>query len=132
MSAEAQPAPDPAPKPSGHSDIRRGFVWLGTASAVARILDAGTVLVVMWFVSREQIGLATLAWSVAVFLEAMNGLGLAWPLLAARETSHERLTAAFWYTMGIAGALIALVALLSASLARWFGEPALAPMLVVA
>jgi O-antigen/teichoic acid export membrane protein len=143
MSAEAPPEADPAPETgfrsraeprasAGHADIRRGFVWLGAASVVARVLDAGTVLVVMWFVSREQIGLATLAWSAAVFLEAMNGLGLAWPLLAARETSQQRLSAAFWYTMGIASALVGLVALLSEPLARWFGEPTLAPMLIVA
>jgi O-antigen/teichoic acid export membrane protein len=123
---------DDAETNAGHSDIRRGFLWLGSATAVARVLDAGTVLVVMWFVSREQIGLATLAWSVAVFLEAMNGLGLNVALLQARDTSHARLTAAFWYTMGIASFLVALVALTRGSLARWFEEPALSPMLMVA
>lgn len=117
---------------SGHEDIRRGFVWLGAASVVARILDAGSVLVVMWFVSREQIGVATLAWSVAVFLEAMNGMGLSTALLQARETSQERLSAAFWYTMGIATTLVALVALLSTPLAQFFKEPTLAPMLIAA
>jgi O-antigen/teichoic acid export membrane protein len=69
---------------------------------------------------------------VAVFLEAMNGLGLAWPLLAARETSRERLTAAFWYTMAVATFLVGTVALSRGALARWFNEPALAPMLMVA
>lgn len=116
---------------SGHEDIRRGFVWLGAASVVGRILEAGGVLVVMWFVTREQIGVATLAWSVAVFLEAMNGLGLSTALLQARETSQERLTAAFWFTLGLATLLIVLVGGLSFPLARFFHEPTLAPMLIV-
>lgn len=115
----------------GREDIRRGFVWLGAASVVARILDAGSVLVVMWFVTREQIGIATLAWSVAVFLEAMNGMGISTALLQTRDTSQERLTSAFWYTMGIATLLVALTALISLPLSRFFGEPTLAPMLIV-
>jgi O-antigen/teichoic acid export membrane protein len=123
---------DPDQSRASHSDIKRGFLWLGAASVVARVLDAGSVLVVMWFVSREQIGLATLAWSVAVFLEAMNGMGLHAALLQAREVSEERLTAAFWYTMAIATFLVAGVALAGPSLAGWFGEPLLAPMLIVA
>jgi O-antigen/teichoic acid export membrane protein len=124
--------PDRAPSNPGRSDIRRGLVWLGAASVVARILDAATVLVVMWFVSREQIGLATLAWSVAVFLEAMNGLGLGAALLQARDTSAARLTAAFWCTLGFATLLVGLVSVTSGAFARWFDEPRLAPMLIVA
>jgi O-antigen/teichoic acid export membrane protein len=124
-------ATDSSEAKPGHADIRRGFVWLGAASAVARILEAGSVLAVMWFVSREQIGIATLAWSIAVFLEAMNGLGLSTALLQARDTSHERLTAAFWFTLGLATLLVLIVSGLSLPLAYFFGEPTLAPMLIV-
>jgi O-antigen/teichoic acid export membrane protein len=123
---------DERARSADHADIRRGFFWLGAASVVARVLDTATVLVVMWFVSREQIGIATLAWSVAVFLEAMNGLGLSAALLQARETSQERLTSAFWFTLGFATLLVALVSVASGTLARWFGEPQLAIMLIVA
>ncbi|MET0284928.1 MAG: lipopolysaccharide biosynthesis protein [Polyangiales bacterium] len=114
----------------GQDDIRRGFVWLGAASAVARVLDAGSVLVVMWFVSREQIGVATLAWSASVFLESMNGLGLNTALLQTSELTQEKLTSAFWYTMGVATSLIALVSVFSAPLASYFGQPGLAPMII--
>lgn len=112
-------------------DIRRGFVWLGTASVVARVLDAASVLVVMWFVSREQVGLATLAWSVAVLLEGMNGMGMATALLQTREVTAEKLTSAFWYTMSIATVLVLLVSALCQPLADWFGHAELAPMLIV-
>jgi O-antigen/teichoic acid export membrane protein len=115
----------------GRDDIRRGFVWLGAATTVARIIDAGAVLVVMWFVSREQIGIATLAWSVSVFLEAMNGMGIPTALLQIKDITDDRLSAAFWYTMGIATLLIVVVAALSSPLAAWFGNVELAPMLIV-
>lgn len=115
----------------GRDDIRRGFVWLGAATTVARIIDAGAVLVVMWFVSREQIGIATLAWSVSVFLEAMNGMGIPTALLQVKDITEDRLSAAFWYTMGIATLLVVLIAALASPLAGWFGNAQLAPMLFV-
>lgn len=118
-------------RPLGRDDIRRGFVWLGAASVLARVLDAGSVLVVMWFVSREQIGLATLAWSVSVFLEAMNGLGLNTALLQSREITHPKLTAAFWYTIALATGLVLVVSALSPLLSDYFGQPGLSPMIIV-
>ena len=47
------------------------------------------------------------------------------------EASRERLTAAFWFTLGLATFLVLLVSGLSIPLARFFGEPTLAPMLIV-
>jgi O-antigen/teichoic acid export membrane protein len=118
-------------KEIGREDIRRGFTWLGAAAIIARVLDGVNVLVVMWFVSREQLGIATLAWSVAVFLEAMNGMGISTALLQTKNINHERLSAAFWYTMAIATLLVALVSGLASPLAAWFGHGELAPMLIV-
>ncbi|HEY6881808.1 MAG TPA: oligosaccharide flippase family protein, partial [Polyangiales bacterium] len=114
----------------GREDIRRGFVWLGAASVIARVLDACSVLVVMWFVSREQIGLATLAWSASVLLESMNGLGLNTALLQTPQISQEKLTAAFWYTLGVATLLVLLVTAFSPLLANYFEQPGLSPMIV--
>jgi O-antigen/teichoic acid export membrane protein len=116
---------------AGQDEIRRGFVWLGAASAVARALDALSVLIVMWFVSREELGLATLAWSVAVLLESMNGLGLGAALLQTPTLDPQRLSAAFWYTLGLATALVLAVAGLSPLLASYFGEPSLTPLIIV-
>jgi O-antigen/teichoic acid export membrane protein len=115
----------------GKADMRRGFLWLGGASAVARVVDTLSVLVIMWSTTREQLGLATLAWSIAVFLEAMSGLGIGTALLQAREVGKERLASAFWYTMGLAVGLVVIISSASPLLARWFGEPALAPLIAI-
>jgi len=111
--------------------MKRGFLWLGGASVIARVIDAVSVLVVMWFTSREQLGVATLAWSVSVFLEATNGLGIGTAILQARDVTDARLASAFWYTMGAATLVVALVAGASPWLAQWFDAPALAPMIAV-
>jgi len=130
--APSSPPPDPDHAVhAGKADMRRGFLWLGGASAVARILDTLSVVVIMWFTSREQLGLATLAWSVAVFLEAMNGLGIGTSLLQARDVSKARLASAFWYTMGLATILVVVVSACSPLIASWFEQPALAPLIAV-
>ncbi len=112
-------------------EIKRGFVWLGAASAVARVLDALATIGVLWFVSREQLGLATLAWSIGVFVEAFNGFGVATALVQAPELERATLSDAFWYTMGLALALIALVWAAAPLLAELWGARALAPLIRV-
>ncbi|HEY6881381.1 MAG TPA: oligosaccharide flippase family protein [Polyangiales bacterium] len=99
--------------------IKRGFVWLGAASLVTRVLDAVFTLGVLWLVSREELGLATLAWSIGVFIEAFNGFGIATALIQHKTIEDGLLSDAFWYTMVIAILLIALV---------WFGAPALSAL----
>ncbi len=99
--------------------IKRGFVWLGTASLVTRVLDAVFTLGVLWLVSKEELGLATLAWSIGVFIEAFNGFGISTALIQSKTLEDGQLSDSFWYTMAIAVLLIAAV---------WFGAPLLAEL----
>ncbi|MDB4988427.1 MAG: lipopolysaccharide biosynthesis protein [Myxococcaceae bacterium] len=111
--------------------IKRGFVWLGAASAVSRVLDACSTLGVLWFVSREELGLATLAWSLAVFLEAFNGLGVSTALVQSPSLSKESLSDAFWYALGTALLFTGAVWAVSPWLAELWGAPAIAPLIRV-
>src|ERR1700709_1641142 len=109
--------------------IKRGFVWLGAASVVTRVLDAVFTLGVLWLVSREQLGLATLAWSVGVFIEAFNGLGIGTALIQAPEVDDGLLSDAFWYTLGVAVLLVAVVWLAAPGLSSVWDNPALVPLI---
>ena len=111
--------------------IKRGFVWLGAASAVSRLLDAGSTLGVLWFVSREELGLATLAWSLAVFVEAFNGLGIGTALVQSPTLEREDLSDAFWYAMAVAVVFTGGVCALSPWLAELWGAPAIAGLIRV-
>lgn len=110
-------------------EIKRGFVWLGAASAVARVIDAFSTLVVLWFISREAMGLATLAWSVGVFLESFNGFGMATALVQAPSLDRETLASAFWYTMGIATVLVLSVFVCAPFLSDAWDAPTLTPLI---
>jgi hypothetical protein len=44
----------------GHQQhLRRGFNWLGGATIVAKITDVATILLVLRFLSKEQVGAAS-------------------------------------------------------------------------
>lgn len=109
--------------------IKRGFVWLGAASVVTRVLDAVFTLGVLWLVSREQLGLATLAWSVGVFIEAFNGLGIGTALIQAPKVDHGLLSDAFWYTLGLAVLLVCGVWLAAPALSSIWEQPSLVPLI---
>ena len=109
--------------------IKRGFVWLGAASVVTRVLDAVFTLAVLWLVSREQLGLATLAWSVGVFIEAFNGLGIGTALIQVPKVDHGLLSDAFWYTLFVAVLLVAGVWIVAPALASIWDEPSLVPLI---
>ncbi|MET0344177.1 MAG: lipopolysaccharide biosynthesis protein [Polyangiales bacterium] len=112
---------------TGH--MKRGFAWLGAASAVTRVLDATFTLGVLWFVSREELGMATLAWSIGVFIEAFNGLGIGTALVQAERVDDDVLSDVFWYTLGVAVVFVASVWVLAPWLGALWSSPALAPLI---
>jgi len=109
--------------------IKHGFVWLGAASLVTRVLDAVFTLGVLWLVSREQLGLATLAWSIGVFIEAFNGLGIGTALIQSAEVEEGVLSDAFWYSLAVALTLIGGVWLAAPWLASIWDNAALTPLI---
>ncbi|HEX6239534.1 MAG TPA: lipopolysaccharide biosynthesis protein [Polyangiales bacterium] len=112
---------------TGH--MKRGFVWLGAASAVTRVLDATFTLGVLWFVSKEELGLATLAWSIGVFLEAFNGLGIGTALVQTERVDDEMSSDVHWYTLLVAVSLVSVVWLFAPGLAHLWGSDALIPLI---
>ncbi len=83
-------------------EITRGVLWLGSASLVSQVVDAVSIVIVLWFLNRAELGVATLAWSVAVVMEAFNGLGVSTSMVQAKSLDERQLSTLFWYVMGIA------------------------------
>jgi O-antigen/teichoic acid export membrane protein len=109
--------------------IKRGFVWLGSASLVTRVLDAVFTLGVLWLVSKEELGLATLAWSIGVFIEAFNGFGISTALIQSERLEDGQLSDAFWYSLAIAVLLIGSVWLAAPLLSELWGAAELTPLI---
>jgi O-antigen/teichoic acid export membrane protein len=113
------------------SQISRGFLWLGAASTATAIIDGLSSLVIVWFLTREQMGVATLAWAVAVFLEAFNGLGIGMALVQAKTLSDKQKSFCHGYAIAFAVVSTGLMCLTAPLIARFYGAPSLTPMICV-
>lgn len=111
--------------------LARGLLWVGSATAVSRITDALSLILVLRFLSREEIGIATLAWSVTVFVECFNGLGIGTAVLQQQGLTKVQISSAFWYALGIALVLVLGVSLAAPWIALAYGTPELLPMIRV-
>jgi O-antigen/teichoic acid export membrane protein len=114
------------------SSFKRGFMWMGSASLVAGLVDLISLVVLLRFLTREQMGLATLAWTAAVIIEALNGLGVGYGLVQASTVTRRQIDSLFWFVMGCAGLLTLAVAAVSPLIASFYGAPELWPMIIVA
>ncbi|WP_419730465.1 oligosaccharide flippase family protein [Lichenicola sp.] len=85
-----------------HERLKRGFNWLGGASVIARIVDFLTILTMLLFLTKDQVGIASLVVSIGMVVEALNGLGTGEALIQARSVSREQLDTLFWYVVGAA------------------------------
>jgi len=93
--------------------LGRGFNWLGGATITARVIDFSTILVVLLFLTKQQLGLASLVVSVGMVIEACDGLGTSEALIQAQSVSRLQLDTLFWFIMA-AAVLIAGLTLLAA------------------
>ncbi|MBN1944319.1 MAG: lipopolysaccharide biosynthesis protein [Bradymonadales bacterium] len=111
--------------------IKRGLFWLGSASAYTRAFSFASTLVVMWFLTREEMGLAAIAWSVSVFLEAFNGLGVGTSLIQTPHLARREKHTLFWFSTGLSLLLMAGIMLAAPLIARFYGNRLLTPMIMV-
>ncbi len=95
--------------------LGRGFNWLGGAMVLARVVDFATVLGMLFLLTKEQVGVASVVISVGMVVEAFNGLGTSEALLQAGAVSRVQLDTLFWYVLG-AAVLISLLVLLASPL----------------
>lgn len=93
--------------------LGRGFNWLGGATIIAKVIDFSTMLAVLLFLTKEQLGVASLVVSIAMVVEAFDGLGTGDALVQAPTVSRLQLDSLFWFVV-VAAALVSGVTLLAA------------------
>ncbi len=79
-----------------HQHLRRGFNWLGGATIVAKITDFATILLVLRFLTKEQVGAGSLVVAFGAVIEALDGLGTSTALVQAPSLSRLQLDSLFW------------------------------------
>jgi O-antigen/teichoic acid export membrane protein len=120
------------PAIDAHGEMHRGLWWMGSATVAMRLLDVGGTLLVLQFLGPGEIGLATLAWSFSVALEAFNGLGVGQVVVRQRELTHAQLSGLFWFCTLLGFAAVAIMMAAGPWLALLYADWRLYPMMVVA
>ena len=112
--------------------MKRGLWWMGGATLAMRVLDVGGTLLVLQFLGPGEMGVATLAWSLAVAMEAFNGLGVGQVIVRQRDLSHGELSGLFWFCTLLGVAAVAVMAALAPFVALFYANWRLYPMIVAA
>ena len=110
--------------------LKRGLIWLGTGAAIGRIVDIAATITVLFFLTKEEVGTATIAWAIGMALEAVCRLGLGVAILQADHVSKDQLDTAFW-TMTFTAVALGCAAVTSGPLIGPFlQEPKLGLLLI--
>ena len=116
-----RPAQSRQPTDDHRSRLGRGFNWLGGATVIARVVDLSTIVAMLAFLTKQQLGVASLVISIGMVVEAFNGLGTSEALIQARSVSREQLDALFWYVVGAAILVGGLILLAAPAIAAIYG-----------
>jgi len=106
-------------------DVGRGMLWLGSAAGFARVVDLIAIYFVLLYITKEQVGAASIIWSVGVLVETTNGLGLGVSIVQAPGLTRNQLDSIFWVVIGVAAIAGGLVIASGPLLALIYGDPAM-------
>lgn len=127
--AEADPIA-PA-RPSLAAQVRTAVIWRSGSQIGTQIVSWASTLIVIRLLAPEDYGLFAMAQVMLMFLNTMNGYGLASALIREGDVSEERLRQTLGMLMLLNGGL-ALAQFLAAPLvALWFDQPMVTQLLRV-
>jgi O-antigen/teichoic acid export membrane protein len=121
-----------APAPGQQSSLGRGLAWISLGSGVTGVLDlAAQVLLLHYFLSPAEYGVAALAVTLFPLLDQAADLGLSAAVIQRDDPGPDELATVFWLNLGLAALLFGLVALVAPRYAAWQGQPVVGAMLLV-
>jgi O-antigen/teichoic acid export membrane protein len=116
---------------AGKHTLLRSFLWLGSASAFARVVDLAAIAIVIGLVTPEQVGEASIAWTVVTLCEPFASAGMHYALLTVRRLDRLQRDTATWLALGAGVLSTLLVAALAPAFAWLAHAPQVAPMIMV-
>lgn len=121
----------PAGGASEQRELGRGLLWLGSSNVLSKLVDALSAIFVLRFLSREELGLATLAWATTTLVETFNALGVGGAVIQAPVLSESAKNTAFWYAVSSSALLGSGVFAAAPFVAGFYELPALLPLIQV-
>ncbi|MDE2318518.1 MAG: oligosaccharide flippase family protein [Rhodospirillales bacterium] len=101
--------------------LGRGFNWLGGAAIIAKVTDFATIIAVLTYLTKTQMGIGALVLSIGMVVEAFDGLGTSEALVQAKKASERQLQSLFWFIMGAAVVVGGIAVALSPAMGWVYG-----------
>ncbi|MDR3683510.1 MAG: oligosaccharide flippase family protein [Geothrix sp.] len=125
------PPAAPQTPQSHYRHLARGFNWLGSATIIAKVIDFSTILVVLLYLTKAQVGIASLVISFGMVVEALDGLGTSEAMIQADAVSRRQLDSLFWFILAVAVAAAGMTLLASPWIEKIYGVPGMATYFLV-
>ena len=87
------------------------------------MVDLIALYAVLLLISKEEVGAASVAWTIAVVVETANGMGIGVAILQAPKLIRGQLDSAFWYIAFFALSFGAATVAIGPLLADFYDEP---------
>ncbi|HUH02530.1 MAG TPA: oligosaccharide flippase family protein, partial [Kofleriaceae bacterium] len=111
--------------------VGRGLVWLGVGRGVISALDLISIVIVLAFwISPADYGVAMLAASLFAVLDLAADLGLSAAVIQRDDHTPERVSTVFWINLGLTLVIFGALCLLAPLLGDLQGEPAVGLILI--
>ena len=106
------PSGPPPSLPAMQARVNRGVVWVGIASSMVGVLDvlAFFIMITFW-ISQEEVGIAWLATSLFPLLDMITDLGLTAAVIQRDDHTEDRISTVFWLNVLLSLFLAAILAL---------------------
>src|SRR5262245_51331357 len=86
--------------PHSSDRISRGLAWVGLASTLVGLLDLGALVILLhFFISPEEYGIATLATALFPVLDYATDLGLSSAVIQRDDHSPDKISTVFWLNL---------------------------------
>lgn len=112
--------------------VSRGLAWIGAASSLVAMLDIVATLVILAFwVSQREYGIATLAITMFPMLDLFTDLGMTAAVVQRDDHSEEKISTVFWLNVTISTAVFIILAVVAPLLGAFHGYPIVGTMFIV-
>jgi O-antigen/teichoic acid export membrane protein len=111
--------------------VNRGLAWIGAAQTVISVLDIVTVLLILkFFVSREDFGIQSLAYTLYPVFDIAADLGVSAALIQRDDHTPEKLSTVFWFNVLLSLLLFGALCLIGPALGAYHGHPVIGTLLI--
>ncbi len=114
-------------------DVNRGLAWIGLASSLVWTLDIlSNVLILAFWVSPSEYGVAALALTLFPILDTATEMGLSAAIIQRDDHTDERICTVFWINLGMSLFLWAILAVGIGPLLSWIHDQPMVGLMLTA